>query len=71
MFGQQQTAEPVIQTLNMALIMRKPQSVIHHSDQACGRQKTAAHPLESALLAAKIRDVRRPGVFAGDLLVQG
>ena len=32
-FGQQQTAELVIQALNMALITRKPQGVIHHSDQ--------------------------------------
>lgn len=32
-FGQQQTAELVNQSLNMALITRKPQGVIHHSDQ--------------------------------------
>ena len=32
-FGQQQTADLVIQALNMALITRKPQGVIHHSDQ--------------------------------------
>ena len=32
-FGQQQTAGLVIQALNMALITRKPQGVIHHSDQ--------------------------------------
>ena len=32
-FGQQQTAELVIQALNMALITRKPHGVIHHSDQ--------------------------------------
>ena len=30
-FGQQQTADLVIQALNMALITRKPQGVIHHS----------------------------------------
>ena len=32
-FGQQQTADLVIQALNMALITRKPQGVINHSDQ--------------------------------------
>ena len=32
-FGQRQTADLVIQALNMALITRKPQDVIHHSDQ--------------------------------------
>ena len=32
-FGQQQTADLVIQALNMALITRKPPGVIHHSDQ--------------------------------------
>ena len=32
-FGQQQTADLVIAALNMALITRKPQGVIHHSDQ--------------------------------------
>ena len=32
-FGQQQTADLVIQALNMALITRKPQGVVHHSDQ--------------------------------------
>ena len=32
-FGQQQTADVVIQVLNMALVTRKPQRVIHHSDQ--------------------------------------
>ena len=32
-FGQQQTAGLVIQALNMALITRKPQGVIHYSDQ--------------------------------------
>ena len=31
-FGQQQTAELVIAALNIALITRKPQGVIHHSD---------------------------------------
>ena len=38
-FGQQQTAELVIQALNMALITRKPHGVIHHSDQ--GSQYTS------------------------------
>ena len=38
-FGQQQTAELVIAALNMALITRKPQGVIHHSDQ--GSQYTS------------------------------
>ena len=38
-FGQQQTAALVIQALNMALITRKPQGVIHHSDQ--GSQYTS------------------------------
>ena len=38
-FGQQQTADLVIQALNMALITRKPQDVIHHSDQ--GSQYTS------------------------------
>ncbi len=38
-FGQQQTADLVIQALNMALITRKPQEVIHHSDQ--GSQYTS------------------------------
>lgn len=37
--GQQQTADLVIQALNMALITRKPQDVIHHSDQ--GSQYTS------------------------------
>ena len=32
-FDQQQTADLVIAALNMALITRKPQGVIHHSDQ--------------------------------------
>ena len=32
-FGQQQTADLVIQALNTALITRKPQDVIHHFDQ--------------------------------------
>ncbi len=38
-FGQQQTADLVIQALNMALITRKPQDVFHHSDQ--GSQYTS------------------------------
>lgn len=38
-FGQKQTADLVITALNMALITRKPQSVIHHSDQ--GSQYTS------------------------------
>ena len=38
-FGQQQTADLVIAALNMALITRKPQGVIHHSDQ--GSQYTS------------------------------
>lgn len=38
-FGKQQTADLVIQALNMALITRKPQDVIHHSDQ--GSQYTS------------------------------
>ena len=38
-FGRQQTADLVIQALNMALITRKPQGVIHHSDQ--GSQYTS------------------------------
>jgi putative transposase len=38
-FGQQQTADLVIQALNMALITRKPNGVIHHSDQ--GSQYTS------------------------------
>ena len=38
-FGQQQPAELVIAALNMALITRKPQGVIHHSDQ--GSQYTS------------------------------
>ena len=32
-FGQRQTADLVIAALNMALQTRKPQDVIHHSDQ--------------------------------------
>ena len=38
-FGQQQTADLVIAALNMALVTRKPQGVIHHSDQ--GSQYTS------------------------------
>ncbi len=38
-FGQRQTADLVIQALNMALMTRKPQDVIHHSDQ--GSQYTS------------------------------
>ena len=38
-YGQQQTAQLVIAALNMALITRKPQGVIHHSDQ--GSQYTS------------------------------
>ena len=38
-FSQQQTAELVIAALNMALITRKPQGVIHHSHQ--GSQYTS------------------------------
>jgi putative transposase len=38
-FGQQQTADLVVAALNMALITRKPQGVIHHSDQ--GSQYTS------------------------------
>lgn len=38
-FGQQQTADLVIAALNMALTTRKPQGVIHHSDQ--GSQYTS------------------------------
>jgi putative transposase len=38
-FGQQQTADLVIAALNMALFTRKPQGVIHHSDQ--GSQYTS------------------------------
>jgi putative transposase len=32
-FGETMTAELVISALNMALLTRKPESVIHHSDQ--------------------------------------
>ena len=32
-FGQRQTADLVVAALNMALFTRKPQGVIHHSDQ--------------------------------------
>ncbi len=38
-FGEQMTAQLVLQALNMALMTRKPQSVIHHSDQ--GSQYTS------------------------------
>jgi putative transposase len=38
-FGAHMTADLVISALNMALFMRKPESVIHHSDQ--GSQYTA------------------------------
>ena len=38
-FGQKQTADLVIQALNMALITRKPQGVFHRSDQ--GSQHTS------------------------------
>jgi putative transposase len=38
-FGARQTAELVVAALNMALLTRKPQSVIHHSDQ--GSQYTS------------------------------
>ena len=38
-FGQQMTADLVIAALNMALLTRKPGSVIHHSDQ--GSQHTS------------------------------
>ena len=38
-FGVSMTADLVTQALNMALITRKPQSVIHHSDQ--GSQYTS------------------------------
>ena len=33
-FGANMTADLVIAALNMALLTRKPESVIHHSDQA-------------------------------------
>ena len=39
MFGQRMTADLVIAALNMALLTRKPVSVIHHSDQ--GSQYTS------------------------------
>lgn len=39
-FGERMTAELVIEALNMALMTRKPESVIHHSDQ--GSQYTAS-----------------------------
>ena len=38
-FGEQMTADLVITALNMALLTRKPESVIHHSDQ--GSQYTS------------------------------
>jgi len=38
-FGETMTAELVISALNMALLTRKPESVIHHSDQ--GSQYTS------------------------------
>jgi putative transposase len=38
-FGQRQTADLVLAALNMALLTRKPQAVIHHSDQ--GSQYTS------------------------------
>lgn len=38
-FGERMTAELVIEALNMALMTRKPESVIHHSDQ--GSQYTS------------------------------
>ena len=43
-FGVNMTADLVIAALNMALLTRKPESVIHHSDQgsqrACGVWQT-------------------------------
>ena len=38
-FGERMTTDLVILALNMALMTRKPQSVIHHSDQ--GSQNTS------------------------------
>ena len=38
-FGERMTSDPVIQALNIALMTRKPESVIHHSDQ--GSQYTS------------------------------
>ena len=38
-FGERMTSDLVIQALNMALMTRKPESVIHHSDQ--GSQYTS------------------------------
>ena len=49
-FGQQQTADLVIAALNMALFTRKPQGVIHHSDQ--GSQYTST-PASSSANAAR------------------
>jgi putative transposase len=59
-FGQQQTADLVIAALNMALITRKPQDVIHHSDQGSqpGFNWSSQHRYGSARLNARWRRIR-------------
>ena len=57
-FGVNMTADLVITALNMALLTRKPESVIHHSDQ--GSQATLIRLVDHALcLAGGHRDLQR------------
>jgi hypothetical protein len=42
--GEEMTAEPVGAALNMALATRKPDSVIHHSDQGSHCKEMASGP---------------------------
>ena len=55
-FGQRQTANLVIAALNMALQRRKPQDVIHHSDQL----NLGSTPAGSSASAARTWACDRP-----------
>jgi transposase InsO family protein len=51
-FGERMTADLVILALNMALMTRKPQSVIHHSDQGSqgGFNRSSQHRVRRQIL---------------------
>jgi putative transposase len=52
--GERMTAELVLSALNMALIQRKPQDVIHHSDQSSqgGFKRSSQHRVGQPILGS-------------------
>ena len=59
-FGVNMTADLVIAALNMALLTRKPESVIHHSDQGSQLEFKESSQHQSVKLQILVHSAPRP-----------